>query len=193
MCPPSVSFKQYINPHIHLISSDIYLKGYYFCNSINGILSNVFAFFLCGLLSLESSGNLWTFPSFNCQSVASNNFSNGPFIICNFSTFLLQHRSSLRQHLEKGPNNAEPPRSQPHSSRNTPLTFYSHLLICHKSLLDVFHIVSRIEACFSFLEPTSAPTLIIFFADFGELVPWRQQEEGIHIYIPETMDSKCEV
>lgn len=139
---------------------------------------------------LETCG---TFPSFNCQSVASNNFSNGAFIICNFSTFLLQHRSSLRQHLVKGPNNAEPPRFQPHSSRNTPLTLYSHLLICHKSLLDVFHIVSRIKACFSFLEPTSAPTLIIFFADFGELVPWRQQEEGIHIYIPETMDSKCEV
>lgn len=114
--------------------------------------------------------------------MASINISSGPFIICDFSSVSSSHTSPVLTNGEKKvENKAEPSSFQPHCHFTThPFLLPSHLLICHDSLLDVFHIVGRIEACLSILEPAFAPTLIIFFANFGELVPWRKQKEGVN-------------
>lgn len=72
-------------------------KSYYFCNSINGILSNIFYTDSNFPLWSSSSGIIWK-PAVNfhlctsfCerQSVTSIDISSGPLIICNFSLLCL--------------------------------------------------------------------------------------------------------
>lgn len=110
------------------------------------------------------------------------------FLICNFSPLSFSHTSPVFTNGEKRlENKAERSRFRTH--RHFALRHFllsSHLLICGDDyLLDVFHIISRIEAHLSILEPAFAPTLIIFFANFSELVAWRKKKERMNIFFIE--------
>lgn len=63
----------------------------------------------------------------------------------------------------------------------------SHYFICdgNDSLLDdVFHIISRIEANLSILEPPFAPTLIILLANFYEFISCRGEKRSSWLIAP---------
>lgn len=62
------------------------------------------------------------------------------------------------------------------SGRSHFTTLFFSLHIDDVSLLDVFGVVSRVEARLSVLESACTPALTVFFTDFGELIPWRNEE-----------------
>lgn len=92
---------------------------------------------------------------------------------------LLPHQSSLHQLGEKAWKSIWA-FSLPVASSfwNTPFFLHIYSFCGDEYLLDVLYIIRRIEAYLSVLELTFAPTLIIFFANFGELVTWRKKKEG---------------